>query len=59
MSEPIKDCPQPETPIRERAYTPEQEAAMNTDTAPDDDAASIYREAYFAGMADGPPPATG
>ena len=28
MSEPIKDCPQPETPIRERAWTDEQRWQM-------------------------------
>ena len=26
MSTPVKDCPKPEYPIRERAYTPEQQA---------------------------------
>lgn len=30
MSEPIKDCPQPETPIRERAYAPAQIEAATT-----------------------------
>jgi len=34
MSEPIKDCPQPETPIRERAWTDEQKVeAMRKDAA--------------------------
>jgi len=28
MSEPIKDCPQPETPLRERAWTDEQRWQM-------------------------------
>lgn len=28
MNAQVKDCPQPEYPIRERAYTPEQQAAV-------------------------------
>lgn len=31
---------------------------VQTDAAPATDAASLYREAYYAGMADGPVPGT-
>lgn len=33
-----------------------QEEPVNGDSPPDDDPAALYREAYYAGMADGPAP---
>lgn len=31
---------------------------IHTDSPPEEDADSLYREAYYAGMADGPVPGT-
>lgn len=34
LKDPVKECPQPETPIRERAYTAEQAAALSVKELP-------------------------
>lgn len=36
----------------------EGDAPLYTDSPPAEDPASLYREAYYAGMADGPVPGT-
>lgn len=49
---PIKDCPQPETPIRERAYTAEQQAAREAQQHPDDEAVDRFAAAMKAKLAE-------